>query len=101
MNATDLNLPQLEKDIDQIHNQFCYALREPVRIMMLFLLGEKNRYVNEMAEILCIPQSTASRHLAILRERGLVTTQRQGTSILYSIADARIIHILNEMRSII
>lgn len=98
MNETKLNLSQLEREVHQLHHQVCYALREPVRILILYLLGEQGRYVNEIAELLDIPQSTASRHLAILRGRGMVRTERQGTSILYTLSNPQIIHILDEMR---
>ncbi|MEE4195301.1 MAG: metalloregulator ArsR/SmtB family transcription factor [Anaerolineae bacterium] len=98
---TKLDLKNLTREIDQIHGQLCYALREPVRIMMLYLIGEEGRYVNEISDLLQIPQSTASRHLAILRERGLVNTERHGTSIRYTLADERIIVILDEMRKLI
>lgn len=101
MADTKLDLKTLTNEIDLIHGQLCYALREPVRIMMLYLIGEEGRYVNEVSELLDIPQSTASRHLAVLRERGLVNTERQGTSILYTLADERILFILNEMRKLI
>ena len=97
---TNLDLNNLSKDIDRMHGQICYALREPVRIMMLYLIGEEGRFVNEVSELLEIPQSTASRHLAVLRERGLVNTERQGTSIRYTLADERILDLLDEMRKL-
>jgi ArsR family transcriptional regulator len=101
MSDTTLDLEALSAEIDQIHNRVCYALREPVRIMMLYVIGRDGRYVNEISELLQLPQSTVSRHLAVLRERGLVETERQGTSIRYTLADERILFILDEMRKLI
>jgi DNA-binding transcriptional ArsR family regulator len=98
---TSHNLEQLREDIERMHGQICYALREPVRILMLFVIGEEGRYVNEISELLDIPQSTASRHLAILRERGLVETERQGTSIKYRLTNAHILTLLDEMRRMV
>ncbi len=98
MTNTELNIPQLKEEIDLLHGQICYALREPVRIMMLYLIGEQDRYVNEIAELLELPQSTTSRHLAVLRERGLVNTERRGTSVFYTLSNPHIIFILDEMR---
>lgn len=98
---TNHDLEQLRSDIDRMHGQICYALREPVRIMMLFVIGEEGRYVNEISELLEIPQSTASRHLAILRERGMVDTERQGTSIKYRLTNVHILPILDEMRRMV
>lgn len=98
---TSHNLEQLREDIERMHEQICYALREPVRILMLFVIGEEGRFVNEISDLLDIPQSTASRHLAILRERGLVETERQGTSIKYRLTDTHILFILDEMRRMV
>ncbi len=101
MPNTTIDLKALSAEIDLIHSQVCYALREPIRIMMLYVIGEDGRYVNEISELLQLPQSTVSRHLAVLRERGLVETERQGTSIRYTLADERILFILDEMRKLI
>jgi len=98
MTDTTFNLEKLQEKINLLHGQICYALREPVRIMMLYVIGEQGRYVNEIAELLEIPQSTASRHLAVLRERGLVITERRGTSVFYTLSNPHIIFILDEMQ---
>lgn len=98
MTKTGLNLPKLKEETDLLHSRICHALREPVRIMMLYLIGEQDRYVNEIAELLELPQSTTSRHLAVLRERGLVNTERRGTSVFYTLSNPHIIFILDEMR---
>jgi ArsR family transcriptional regulator len=37
-----------------------------------------------------LPQTNVSQHLAILRERGIVSTRREGTSIYYSLANPKI-----------
>jgi DNA-binding transcriptional ArsR family regulator len=47
------------------------------------------------------PQPTVSRHLKVLRERGLVTTRREGQSIYYAVADLRIIQALDLMRAVL
>jgi len=65
------------------------------------VIGEEGRYVNEISELLEIPQSTASRHLAVLRERGLVETERQGTSIKYRLTNVHILSILDDMRRMV
>ena len=58
-------------------------------------------FVNEIAEALITPQSTISRHLRVLRERNLVSTERRGTAVLYSLLDERIIKVLDLMRAIL
>jgi ArsR family transcriptional regulator len=57
--------------------------------------------VNELVDALDMPQSTVSRHLGILRTRGLVSTERRGTSVYYALTDPRIIEALDQLRAIL
>lgn len=96
-----MNTPKLEQEINLLHERICSALGDSTRILILYLLSQKDLYVNELADEINIPQSTVSRHLKILRERNLVLTNRKGTAILYSLADQRIIRSLDLMREIL
>jgi DNA-binding transcriptional ArsR family regulator len=96
-----MDIQSLELEIDLLHERICSALGDPTRIMMLYLLSEKGLFVNEISEALGTPQSSVSRHLRILRERSLVTAERQGTAVLYSLSDRRIIQALDLMRAML
>lgn len=89
----------LKQEIIQLEADFCAALSEPTRIFILYALKEKPLNVTELTNELNIPQPTTSRHLKILRERGLVFTERQGTAITYHLADHRVIQALDLLRS--
>jgi len=93
--------PEMEKEIQLLHERICAALGDPTRILILYLLDEKDLCVNEISAALGLPQSSISRHLRILRERHLVSTSRQGTLIQYSLKDRRIIQALDLLRSIL
>jgi DNA-binding transcriptional ArsR family regulator len=96
-----MNKRELEKEVVLMHERICSALGDPTRILILYLLNEKDACVNEISASLDLPQSSASRHLRILRERNLVSTIREGTLIRYSLKDKRIIQALELMRSIL
>jgi ArsR family transcriptional regulator len=89
----------LKQEIIQLEADFCAALSEPTRIFILYALGDKSLNVTELTNELSIPQPTISRHLKVLRDRGLVYTERQGTVITYHLADTRVIQALDLMRS--
>jgi len=89
----------LKQEIIQLEADFCAALSDPTRIFILYSLNEKSLNVTELTHELGIPQPTTSRHLKVLRERGLVYTERQGTVITYHLADTRIIQALDLLRS--
>jgi DNA-binding transcriptional ArsR family regulator len=91
--------PTLKQEIMQLEADFCFALSDPTRIFILYALNEKALNVTELTNELGILQPTTSRHLKVLRERGLVYTMRQGTVITYHLADNRIIQAMDLLRS--
>lgn len=96
-----MDIKSTEKEVNLLHERICSALGDPTRILILYLLAERGMYVNEISEALKLPQSSASRHLRVLRERNLVATERQGTAVLYTLEDKRIIQALDLMRAIL
>ncbi len=93
-------LPQLE-ELNLLHANICQALGDPKRIQILYALSEESRHVSALAELLDIPQPTVSRHLAILRQRALVISERNGPVVVYRLADPRIIEVLDTMRQVL
>lgn len=79
----------------------CSAFADPTRILILYALDEKPRNVGEIANELQISQPTTSRHLKMLRDRGLVISVRQGTNIQYRLADQRLIQALDLLRAVL
>jgi ArsR family transcriptional regulator len=61
------------------------ALSDPTRRRILALLGERERTVNEIVDQFDLSQPAISRHLAVLREAGLVSSVRQGQSVVYAL----------------
>jgi DNA-binding transcriptional ArsR family regulator len=90
----------LIQEITQLHADFCSALADSTRLILLYSLAEAPRNVSELTEELGQPQPTISRHLKILRERGLVSATRQGTMVQYALVDGRVIEALDILRSI-
>jgi DNA-binding transcriptional ArsR family regulator len=90
----------LVQEITQLHADFCSALADSTRLILLYALAEGPRNVSELTQELGQPQPTISRHLKNLRDRGLVTATRQGMMVQYSLADARVIEALDILRSI-
>jgi DNA-binding transcriptional ArsR family regulator len=89
----------LKQEIIQLEADFCAALSDPTRIFILYALNEQPHNVTELTTELGTPQPTTSRHLKVLRERGLVYTIRQGTVITYHLADDRVIQALDLLRA--
>ncbi|MHC5211385.1 MAG: autorepressor SdpR family transcription factor [Planctomycetota bacterium] len=61
------------------------ALSDPTRRQILTLLRSGDRSAGELAEHFSLARSTLSGHFNVLKQAGLVVTERQGTRIVYSI----------------
>ncbi len=62
------------------------TLSDITRMRILRLLAQEELMVQELMEVLGMAQSRVSRHLAILREAGLVSDRRDGTYVFYRFA---------------
>ena len=90
-----------EAEIQLFHAQICQALADPTRILLLYRLSEGPQNVGELAAALNVSQPTVSRHLKVLRERGMVTTTRYGATMEYRLIDDRPIQALDLLRSVL
>ena len=79
---------------------FFKVLGHPLRIQILDELRNGPVSVGELRERLQVEQSTLSQQLALLRARNFVQTQRQGTSIIYSVSDPAIWRLLDVAREV-
>ena len=68
-----------------ILNQLFKALNDPIRREILKLLREQDRTAGEIAEQFQISKPSISHHLEQLRQAGLVTSEKQGQFMMYSI----------------
>ena len=88
-------------EITHLHAEICSALSDARRILILYTLSGTPLNVSDVANQVNISQPSASRHLTILRERGMVAAQRDGQFVVYKIADERIIQALDLLRSVL
>jgi ArsR family transcriptional regulator len=88
------------EELNLLHSTICQAVGDQKRIQILYALYERPRHVSALAEALNTPQPTISRHLALLRDRGMVVAERSGATVVYRLADPRIIDAIEIMRGV-
>jgi DNA-binding transcriptional ArsR family regulator len=93
--------PPTLDELNLLHSQMCQAVADVKRIQIMYALYEKARNVTSLAETLETPQPTISRHLALLRERGLVVGERDGSWVIFRLTDERVIAVLDIMRQML
>lgn len=92
---------RLREEILALHANICEGLADPTRILILYTLDESPRHVTELASMLGISQPTASRHLKILRDRGMVAAERRAQAVIYSLTNRRVIEALDILREVL
>jgi ArsR family transcriptional regulator len=80
--------------------EFFKALAHPVRIRILDCLREGAKSVNELCAALDLEQANVSQQLAVLRHRNIVTGEKSGSSVIYSVSDPALFRLLNVAREI-
>lgn len=83
-------LTKRELELYKLKADICKAFSDPKRLIIIEELRKGQKSVGDLVRLLAIPQAAVSRHLAILREKGIVDSRREGTNVFYSLADARI-----------
>jgi ArsR family transcriptional regulator len=68
----------------------CKAFGDPKRLIIIAELRRGQKSVGDLVRSLGLPQAVVSRHLGLLRERGIVDARREGTSVFYSLGDPRV-----------
>lgn len=87
-----------QKDFYMRHADFCKFMANPKRIEILFLLGEKEMCVDDIATAMEVKVPNASQHLAVMRDRGVVVVRRDGNKMYYSIANPKTLQACIMMR---
>jgi len=80
--------------------QFFRALAHPTRIRMLEILVRGGRTVQELQAALTLDQPLVSQQLAVLRNQGIVSAQKEGLSVRYTVRDPLVGELLDLARRI-
>ena len=90
------------KELQTMKAEFFRALAHPMRIRLLEVLSEKGEQsVQALHTRLGVDQPVVSQQLAKLRAHGVVATRKEGTTVLYVLADPRIADLLNVAKEIL
>lgn len=90
-------------DLDAIRasaSQACALLKilaNEDRLLILCQLSQGSRNVGELKALLAIRQPTLSQQLTVLREEGLVATERRGKYIYYSLVSVEVMRIMETL----
>ncbi len=79
--------------------RFGRALADPLRCRVLLALRAAPAYPADLADALGVSRTRLSNHLACLRDCGLVVSVPDGRRTRYELADERLGHALDDLRT--
>ena len=103
MILTNEILPQSESDLKvyELQADICQTLANPKRLQIVGLLKHGEVSVGEMVKAMGIPKANVSQHLSIMRQKGIIISRREGTTVYYKLASPKITEACSIMRDVL
>jgi ArsR family transcriptional regulator, virulence genes transcriptional regulator len=92
---------QYNIELYRMKAELCKTFADPTRLMIISELLTGEKVVGNLVETLGLPQPLVSRHLAVLRERGIVVSRREGASVYYRLSDPKIVEACDLVHNIL
>lgn len=89
------------KQLYQIHADICRTLTHPIRLEIIDRLREGEKSVTQLVAELDAPQGTVSRHLGVMRAKGVVLPRREGTNIYYRLGNPHVLTAYDAMHQFV
>jgi len=76
------------------------AISHPLRLKILCVVGDQEVCVQDIVDAVGTSESNISQHLAILRDKGVLTTRKDANRVFYRVADQRTLQLIVMMREV-
>ena len=94
-------MPPMEDRLFALHAEVCKAMANPTRLKILNALQHGEQPVQGLAKSLKVRKANLSQHLAVLRQRGIVATRREGLNIYYRCANPKMLKACDILREVL
>ncbi len=98
---TQMSKRRIDLRIYELQAEISKTLAHPIRLAILHTLKDGEKTVNDLTEILGASQSNVSQHLAIMRQRQIVKTRKEGATVYYSLASLKISQACDMVREVL
>ena len=96
---SELSLLEGDEDIDRASRSL-KAMSHPLRLKILCTLGDQEVSVQDIVDQVGTSQSNISQHLAILRDKGILTSRKDANRVFYRVSDSRTLRLICMMREV-
>ncbi|MCL6592750.1 MAG: metalloregulator ArsR/SmtB family transcription factor [Alicyclobacillus sp.] len=90
----------MPQELQVFKAEFFKALANPLRIRILELLRDGDKYVHELQEHMGVDSAVVSQQLAVLRNKNIVIGVKDGTRVMYSVKDPMLFELLDVAKRI-
>jgi len=91
----------MEDQIYSYHAEMCKVFSHPKRLELINVLRDKEMSVGELSQRLGLAPGNLSQHLAMMRERHILISRREGNVVYYRIANPRLLEAFDLLREIL
>ena len=88
-----------QKDVETASRSL-KAMSHPLRLMILCKLGEGEFSVQDIVDNVGTSQSNISQHLAILRDKGILSARKDANKVFYYFSDFKNLTLIDMMREV-
>jgi ArsR family transcriptional regulator len=99
--ATKMTKPTFDMSIYELQAEISKTLAHPLRIAIIHYLKDGEKTVNALTQTLGASQSNISQHLAIMRQRQIVKTRKEGSTVYYRVASPKISQACDMVREVL
>jgi DNA-binding transcriptional ArsR family regulator len=85
----------------ELQADICQTMANPKRLQIISLLKKGELSVGEMVKNMGVAKANLSQHLSTMRQKGILITRREGTSIYYRLASPKITEACAAMREVL
>jgi len=75
-------------------------MAHPLRLMIVYLLSQRECAVQELEKELGASQSSISQHLNLLKDKGILTSRRSAQQVFYRLHDPRLLELISLIREL-
>ena len=90
----------MEDQINIYHSEMCKVFSHPKRLELINVLREREMRVGDLSEKLGLASANLSQHLAMMKERRILISRKEGNVVYYRIANPRILEAFDLLRAI-
>jgi DNA-binding transcriptional ArsR family regulator len=86
--------PEMDKELATHAAEVLKAVAHPIRLQIVEVLEEGERSVNEITEAVGEKQAIISQQLNLMKDKGILSSRREGARVFYQIENENVIRIL-------